>query len=60
MLETFFGFVVVIFLAVAVFLEEILGVTVFLTTGFEIAFPLDFLGAAAFLGLSAASLVDFL
>jgi len=47
---------VVAFLAVVVFLEETLGVAVFLTVGFEAAFPAAFLGATALLGLSVTSL----
>lgn len=57
LLEIFFGFVAVEdFLAVVVFLEEIFGVTVFLTVGFGAAFTLGFLDAAVFLGLSAVTL----
>jgi len=57
LLETFFGFAaVVLFLVVMVFLEETLGVAVFLTVGFEAALPLGFLGAAVFLDLSTVSL----
>jgi len=57
LLETFFGFeAVVVFLVVAVFLEETLGMAVFLIMGFETAFPLGFLGAEVFLALSAVSL----
>ena len=56
LLETFFGFAAVVFLVVVAFFEETLGVAVFLIVGFELALPLGFLGAAVFLGLSAASL----
>jgi len=56
LLETFFGFAAVVFLVVAAFFEETLGVAVFLTVGFEVALPVDFLGAAVFLDLSAVSL----
>jgi hypothetical protein len=57
LLETFFGFVAtVVFLAAVAFLEETLGVAVFLTVGFEAGLPLGFLGVVAFLGLSATSL----
>lgn len=55
LLETFFGFAAVVFLVVAVFFEETLGVAVFLTVGFEAALPVGFLDAAVFLDLSAAS-----
>jgi len=61
LLETFFGFAAVVFLVVADFFEETLGVAVFLTADFEVALPVGFLGAAVFLDLSAASLeVTFL
>jgi len=60
LLETFFGFAAVVFLVGVIFFEETLGVAVFLTVGFEAAFPLGFLGAVVFLGLSAASLGDVL
>jgi hypothetical protein len=57
LLETFLGFVaVVVFLVTVVFLEETFGVAVFLTAGFEAVFPLGFLGATVFLGLSVTSL----
>lgn len=44
------------FLVVVAFLEETLGVAVFLTVGFEAALTLDLLDAEIFLALSAASL----
>lgn len=57
MLDTFFGFVaVVVFLPAVVFLEESLGVAVFLAVGFEDTFPLGFLDAGVFLDLSATAL----
>lgn len=56
LLETFFGFVVVDFLVVVAFFEETLGVAVFLTVGFDATFPIGFLGATVFLGLSVVSL----
>jgi len=55
LLETFFGFAAAVFFVVA-FFEETLAVAVFLTVGFVAAFPLGFLGATVFLGLSAAAL----
>jgi len=58
LLETFFGFAAAVFLVVAVLFEGTLGVAVFLTVGFDVDLPLGFLGAAAFLGLSDASLED--
>lgn len=56
LLETFLGFVTVVVFLDVVFLEETLGVAVFLTVDFEAIFPLGFLDTAVFFGLSAASL----
>jgi hypothetical protein len=55
LLETFFGFPAAVVFFAVVFFEETLGVAVFLTTGFEGAFALDFLDAVALLSFSVVS-----